>query len=177
MTSVSPIIGIDHVVSVTPVISTTPYSANDQIGGIQVLQNVFPSIYRSVNPSRNGQDTQYKGKVLLQSLSVVDTAIRNARMKVFLFNELPTVASADNDPLNIASSEAPKCVGVVDFAPTYVSTGVGNFSVGSESNINLMISQSNDLEEKRLYAVVRIEGSTTFTATNNLRFIYGFFVD
>jgi hypothetical protein len=175
MSGINKVIGIDKTVIVTPTITTSAYTAGDQVGGIQTLSNVFPDLQRGVNYVNVAGWSKYPGHVILQSLTVTDVSEQAPNFDLFFFNELPTVASSDNAALDIADSEIAKCIGHYAFAPTYGDAG--GFDVGSVANINLMLPQQPDFANANLYVVVSTSSTPTFTTTSALTFKYSFFVD
>lgn len=176
MSGINKVIGIDKTVMVTPTVSTSPaYTAGDQVGGIQELNNVFPDFQRAVNNVSVSGWSKYPGHVILQSLTVTDLSEQSPNFNLFFFNELPTVASSDNAALSILDTQIDKCIGHYNFATTYGDAG--GFTVGTLANINLMLPQQPSFDNSNLYVVVQTTSTPTFTSTSALTFRYSFFVD
>lgn len=177
MSGINNVIGIDLSVTVTPTVSTSAYTAGDQVGGIQTLSDVYPDFYRVWNPnSKSGTGMQrFPGHLILQSITILDQAEQSATYNLFFFNQLPTVASSDNAALNIADSEVLKCIAHYQCAPTYGDAG--GFTVGSVQNINMLLPQYEEMTNNELYVVMSTTTTPTFAATDDLTIRYNFYVD
>lgn len=145
------------VVSVTPVIDTAAYGSGDRLGAIQVIDPI---------------GLADSGICVLESISVLDLAAQSAAMDILFFNDLPTVASADNAAISITDAEMAKCIGVYKVLAAGFTALTAN-SFGSFYNIGLtMKSAANSL----LHAVVVSRGTPTYGVANGLTFTYTFSV-
>lgn len=140
-----------QVQEVVPTVSAAvAYTAEDQVGGIQTLDLGIES-----------------GKLV--SLSVSDKGKQKAALVVFLFDELPTVASVDNGAIDVADAELDgKCIGTVAIAAADYQDVSGG-SVATKTGINLLMKSL----DTKIYAVAKTTGTPTYVSTSDLRFRYG----
>jgi hypothetical protein len=152
----------NQVVEVTPTITAGAYSAEDQVGGIQTLSG-----------ATLGEDC---GATVI-SVVVTDKAKQSAALSMFFFDELPTVASADNDAINISDAEmADKCIGVISVAAaSYVNVADNSVVTAPASSTGLYV-KSRDADGK-IYVVVKTTGTPTYASTGDLVFKYSFLQD
>ncbi|NDC96075.1 hypothetical protein EB077_12275 [bacterium] len=88
---------------------------------------------------------------------------------------LPTVASADNSPIDISDAEMiAKCIGSITIDAPYIALAAN--SVVTESNLGLLLKQKSTAADGNLYAVCIIRGIATYAASS-LVFRYGFLQD
>jgi hypothetical protein len=144
-----------HVVEVTPTINTAAYTADDQVGGIMTLAGAVPAVG--------------DGAVLRQ-ISVVDKAAQEAAITVLFFDELPTVASANNEAVNVADAQlADKCLGAVAIAAgDYVGLSAGSVATKQTA---LMVKANGS---SSLYAVAFTTGTPTYGSASDLVFRFHF---
>lgn len=141
--------GKARLVAVTPVLSTSAYTAGDQLGAAPI------ELPFAVDQS---SDT---GAVM--SLVVVDGAKQNQALDVLLFNARPTVASSDNAALDISDAEmAEKCIGRVKILGTDY-TELANCSVAVVSGIGLLVQAAGS---RSLWAVLQTRGTPTYAAAS-----------
>ncbi len=128
---------------------TNIYAANDQVGTLLTLADVFAGGTK---------------KGIIESITILDKAKQSAALTLLFFDAAPTVASTNNAALDITDAElADKFVGKVEFAAASYSN-LANSSIGSMANINQMIvSKSADL-----YMIVKSAGTPTYTSTSDL---------
>lgn len=141
---------MQHVlVKVTPVISTTAYTAADQVGDLQSLPG-------AVAASGDG--------AILRQVSVVDKAKQKAALTILFFDSSPTIASTDNAALDVSDSEmAARCLGSVTIATTdYVDTA-SNSVATKQVTLPLKASGSSTI-----YAVASTAGTPTYGSTSDL---------
>lgn len=155
------------IVEVTPTISTSAYTAADQIGGIQTLSNAVLS------------DPEARGGVL-QTIVIVDKAKQKSAIDIFFFKELPTVASSDNAAADITDAEmASKCIGVISVvAGDYAD--LANNSTASVENVGLVLRSTPNADlatANSVYAVAVSRGTPTYGSTSDLVFKYGLLQD
>lgn len=173
------VIGLDDVIAVTPTLDTSAYASGDRLGSIQTITGAFRQMYRPFdqpNQALNSTSiTQVGGKVILQSITIIDQAKQSQPIDILFFSELPTVASADGSPIDISDSElTAKCVGVVSVDASYVALSAN--SLVSQRNLGFILKQSATATNQNLYAVCVIRGSATYAA-DSLKFLYGFMQD
>lgn len=175
---IAEVIGIDDVVDVVPTLDTSAYASGDRLGSIHTISNAFRKIARTtldpITPTNSIFQGQ-AGKVVLQSITIIDQAKQSQPIDIMFFTSSPTVASADNAAIDISDSEMDaKCIGVVSFDASYVALAAN--SVASKTNLGLLLKQSASATDNNLYAVCVIRGAATFAASS-LRFKYGFLQD
>lgn len=141
--------------SVPTVSSGVAYTAQDQVGGIQTIANVFTG-------SGSGRVVQ---------IVVSDASAQSAALNFLFFDALPVVASVDNGALDITDAEmADKCVGSVTLAAANYITLSGN-TLGTIRDLNLVVK--NDKNSTRsLYVVCSTTGTPTYTSTTALAIRY-----
>lgn len=148
---------IGQVFEITPVLTNfaTPYTANDQVGGINTISEAFQL---------------YNPKSVIQSVTVIDKAKQNAALELYFFDELPTVASSDNAAMDVSDAEmADKCLGFVEVPAANYKT-LANNSVGvaiSAMNLLLKAAQTSTTISK-LYMVARTSGTPTYGSISDL---------
>lgn len=136
------VVGDGISVAVTPVISTSAYSADDQIGGIMYL---------------TGAGRQRYSISTLVSVSLVDKSKNTKPITLFFFNSFPTVSSVDNGMFNVPPAEfQSKCIGHVAFTS-------GDYAVISGASIatlklgaSALVMKSN-AEQGTIYAIAQIK--------------------
>jgi hypothetical protein len=148
--------GVDlQVVNVTPTLDTSAYASGRRAGSIQEITN-------AVRVSG--------GTGILQSLSIVDKAKQGAALRIYFFNALPTIASADNAPYDISDTEAEKQIHYIDIAS-------GDWAQDSQSNYFVSKDKIGKcmkaVGSANLYAIIVAKGSATYAA-NSLYFSYEF---
>ncbi len=147
-------------IDVTPTISSgAAYTAGDQVGGIQTLDKPCFDQNRFAR---------------LAQLAIIDSSNQKAALNLFLFNELPTVASVDNGAVDIASSElVSKCVGVLTVAASDYQTCKAATNAVAFKNFAETFWQSLSVNAK-LYVVPVTTGTPTYGSTTALTFRYVF---
>jgi hypothetical protein len=144
------VVGVPQNFTFTLTNSTTAYAAGDRLGtAVITLSNVFTQSH----------------SMFLTSMHVLDISGQSPSFNVLLFQESPTVASADNAALNIADAEMEKCIGSFVFDGTYITTSANSFA-SKEVNLHLM---NKVLSNTNLYLVFETVGTPTFTSTTALR--------
>jgi hypothetical protein len=145
--------GKSKVVSATPTLDTNVYASGDRVGSVMTFSNAM-------------DDSSGTGVVV--SVVILDKAAQSSVLSLLLFNDLPTVASADNAAIDISDTEMEKCVGVIPIAAAdYVATASN--TVATIRNVNLLLNSaksSSSLEGKNLYGVLRSGGSPTYAASS-----------
>lgn len=140
------------IVPVTPTITAGAYAANDQVGELQTIANAVIA-------------NQQSG--VLAAITVVDKAKQNAALTVLLFNAMPTLVSADNDPIDIADSQiGPTYMGHVNISTGDYATLANNSVACAECSVPI------DCGATSFYALVFTTGTPTYAATSDLIFNY-----
>lgn len=146
------------VIEVTPTIDTSAYTSGDRLGSIQTLE---------------GAVRLDNGRAILHSLVIIDAAAQSADMDILIFDQSPTVASADNAAISLTDSElADKLVGIVQANLGYVTVTSGGQTVTSVNNIGLVCQGS--VGSIDLYALPVVRAAPTYGSTSDLVFKYGF---
>ena len=145
-----------HIFEVTPTIDTAAYTANDQVGGIQTITGVNASGFNLA---------------FLKSVVVVDEAKQKAALTIFLFDELPTVASSNNAAIDIVDAQlTAKCIG-------HVTVAAGDYqdvSAGSVACVRVEMPVKPNKVNGTIYAVAMTTGTPTYGAADDLTFKYAF---
>lgn len=150
--------GYNWEISVTPTISTSAYTANDQVGGLITL-----------TLSGNGAQD-----VTLQSLNILDkNAGVLAPLEIIFFNQNPVATSVDNGAFSIPDSGLAYCMGVVSVAAADYKAFALN-SVATVRNIGLKMRSDAD---GKIYVHVRTTGTPTYTSTSDLTLTFDFYGD
>lgn len=170
MTMENQVGGFSTEITVTPVISTSAYTANDQLGGIQTIANLAPSGKPTDAPCQD------KTVSYLMGLKIIDRAKQDAPLVIYFFNTLPTVLSTDNVALSIADAEATKCIGWVQVTAAMYK-GPAEWSVAEVPFADVMKALKSNTDDGPLYAVVQTTGTPTYLTTTNLDFKYVFSQD
>lgn len=171
-----PRLTIQSPVEVTPTISTSAYTAGDQVGGVMTLTNVVRNDPNtSVSGDRGTPTTSGAGlgTATLTEITVLDKAGQNAAFEVWFFKSSPTITSVDNGAFNLTDANSfAACIGHVNVGATY-STSSSN-SVSTTSNLNKSIFAASG---STIYAVAKTTGTPTYGSTSDLKFIFNFLVD
>lgn len=170
MTMENQVGGFSTEISVTPTISTSAYTANDQLGGIQTLA--------VLNQQSLPTDAACQDKTVsyLMGLKIIDKAKQDAPLTIYFFNSLPTVASSDNAALSIVDAQSAKCIGFVKVTAANYS-GPAEWSIADVPFADVMKSLKSDTDDGPLYAVVQTTGTPTYASTTDLTFKYYFSQD
>ena len=146
--SLRKIIGTTY--EVTPVVDTNIYASGDRLGSILTLTDFFQKYNRSAE---------------ITGLSLLDKAKQKSVLQVLFFDELPTVASADNATLDITDAEmADKCLG-------YLPVAAADYKDLSASSIATVLPASPLLVTAKttsLYAIILSGGTPTYTSASDL---------
>lgn len=145
--------GKSRVVSATPTLDTNAYASGDRVGSVMTFTNAM-------------DDSGGTGTVI--SVVVLDKAAQGSALSLLLFNDLPTVASADNAAIDISDAEMAKCVGVIPIASGDYVTTASN-SVATVRGVNLLVKSTksaNNLKGKNLFGVLKSGGSPTYAASS-----------
>lgn len=133
---------------VTPVISTSAYSAGFVIGGVMD----FGSLARASG-----------GPLLIVSATLMDAVGQNANIDLLLFNSNPTSGTyTDHATPTFNKADALLCRGVVPFG-AYSNIGAG--AICSVPNLGIEILLSGT---QHLYGIMMARGTPTYTSTSAL---------
>jgi hypothetical protein len=145
--------GKSKIVSATPTLDTNIYASGDRVGSVMTFSSAM-------------DDSSGTGTVV--SVVILDKAAQGSALSLLLFNDLPTVASADNAALDISDTEMEKCVGVIPIASgDYVTATSG--SVATVRSVNLLLNSAksaNNLTGTNLYGVLKSGGTPTYAASS-----------
>lgn len=145
--------GKSKVVSVTPTLDTNAYASGDRVGSVMEFSNAM-------------DDSSGTGTIV--SVTILDKAGQGSVLSLLLFNDLPTVASADNAAIDITDAEMAKCVGVVPIASADYVTTASN-SIATVRSINLLVQAAKSATSstgKSLFGVLKSGGSPTYAANS-----------
>lgn len=143
------------VARLVPVIVPAAYADGDQVGTVVELPYVFDGSTQTA-------------KII--SLVVSDKAKQSKAFNVLFFNELPTVASADNAAMDISDAEmAAKFVGHLAVASADF-IALANCSYATKANLNLVVKAG---ATKSLWAIVQNKADPTYTSASDLTIMIG----
>lgn len=170
------IVNYYNVAGIIPTVSLGAYSSGDQIGTTgSIATNV------GAGGAIGGLIAKPPGYgVSIMQITVVDLDAQNAAMDLLFFNAATTIASTDNNPMDISDAEmAAHFVGIVSISGAdYQSwTGaVGSQSIATVTNVGLSFQCTPaNTPDWRVSIVCR--GTPTYTATDSLRVYVHFLVD
>lgn len=145
-------------VSVTPVINTDAYTANDAVGSIQTLTSAARA---------SGKPTT------LLSLTITDLAMQSAAFSIYFFNANPSNGTyTNNAELDIHDTDMAMCVGAIKVAATdWINAKDNGVAVLKSIGLGMVPSGSANL-----YALVKTTTTPTY-AVGDLTFKYFFFQD
>ena len=176
---ISPVIGVDDVFTVTPTISVSPaYTAEDQIGGVNTITNAFKVIARpqfDPKTAQGFQNQQQNGKIIIQSIHLLDKAKVKQNIICYFFNQQPSMTSVDNGAYDLTDAEALKSVGYVVLDNGYEDSSSNSETI--KTNIGLLIKQDPAATNNSIWMVCKIKGSGTFASTTDLVFQIGVYCD
>jgi len=149
-------------IGVTPTISTSAYTTNFQLGGIQTLTSAC----------------QYNGATSnLKSLIVIDNDNQAASISIFFFNQLPTIISTDHNGFAVSTSElSGKCVGVARVSSSNYDTTTSS-AVATVFTPSCSLAMRSLTDGGHLYAVAKVTSTPTYSSTSSLKFVYLFAQD
>lgn len=151
-----------RVIEVTPVIDTAAYTSGDRLGATQQLPGV----------TRSGSDS-FKGATL-KSLTILESgSVQKVAIDLLFFDASPTVVSADNAAIDIASSElVDKLLGRITVAAAdYTTIKSATNAEATVRGLNLVLKPVVGASD--IYVVAVVRGAPTYVATSGLTFKYG----
>lgn len=143
------------VISVTPTIDTNAYTSGDAVGGKQTLTSAA---------------RVSGGKVLLNSVVVVDKGNQKKPLTILFFDSDPSAATITNNAAFAFSTDITKVVGRVNVVAGDYET-VDSKAVACVKAIGLEMKASGSAN---LYAAVVTTDTPTYTSASDLIFRYGF---
>lgn len=142
-------------IKVTPTVDTAIYASGDRLGTLMTLSNA--------------SDASGEG-VILDTVAFLDKS-KNAGLVVDLlfFNDVPTIASADNAAIDITDAEMDKCIGVI-------STVAGDIIALAGSNYAETKAKGMILDplagSTSLYCLAIVRATPTFGVATDLSFYF-----
>lgn len=145
---------LTRVVEVTPTLDTGAYADGDHMGAIFEIENAV-----AVN----------KGHALWCSLVALDKAGQSKAFDVYLFNEQPTIASADNAAIDISDVEMEKFIGMFSVEESDYGSLAGcsvayqkDFAIPLMNNVSKI--RSTNLSQRSVWGVLIARGAPTYAA-------------
>lgn len=138
-------------ITVTPTLDTNAYASGDRVGSIMEFENIL-----KVSP----------GKTVLVNATILDKAKQSAALNLFLFNALPTVASADNAALDISDTEMEKCIGVISFLSSDYNTQNSGSSFAQLSQSPNLVLKNTSETSKSIWGLLVSAGSPTYAVSS-----------
>jgi hypothetical protein len=158
--------GKSLVIEATPTIDTSAYSVGDQLGGVMTFSTV-------------ADDTVKSGAIL--SIAIIDKIGQNSAIDIIFFNKNPTITSVDNAALDISDAEmADKAIAVARIDTSeYVSLNTNSISTIYQVGILLQPKKHHldNHDGKNFYAIMRCNGTPTYTSTTDLTVKIGILLD
>lgn len=151
-------------IKVIPTITkSVAYGTGQQIGGIQTLTNAASS---------GGAGA------FLQDITILDMSKQSQAIDILIFDSLPTVVSVDGGAVNLTSLNLAKSVGVITIATSDYKTTSGQ-AIANVGQIQKVFTPAptpsgQGPQQTTLYAIPVIRGTSTYTDTHALSFIYKF---
>lgn len=150
------------VIQVTPTISTSAYTAGDQVGGLQTL--TIP-----------GQAEQKLATLL--SVSLVDKAAQNAALTIFFFTQSPTIASSDNAAFDLTDANMLYYAFHVNITASDYASSSSNSAASLGMSTVAKCAIPTGTAPTALYAVIKTTGTPTYASTSDLQITYTFGLD
>lgn len=157
--------GASDVISVSPTISTSAYTAGDNVGGAMTLSDAARI---------DG------GTCVIESIAIVDKDSEEAVFDFHFFSDAPSATdNAAFDPTDTQLVDhylgTVYGVGDSDVDSQSVYSTFSDNSVCSKRNIGLVLECATD--SRAIYCVVTTQGTPTYTSTSDLNFKFGFLQD
>lgn len=139
------------VLSNTPTISTSAYTANDVVGGEMVFRGAV------------GQDC------ILQTVTLIDQDGESAPMEILIFQENITTPD-DADAWAFTAGDEPKLLTRIEIgASDYKAIGGGTEAIAEKRNLAIPLTITKDTNNQySLYVVMVTTGTPTYTAADDL---------
>jgi hypothetical protein len=144
------------VFTITPTITSTPYSAGDTVGTVNTLSG---ATFKQ-GPDGAGGSDQDRGVCTIGSISVIDTEKESVELDIFFFSQSPTIP-ADNAAWELNAANSAHYIGHVTIETTdYVNSTSRSFAC--VRGLGLIVSP--EANESDLYCVVVTRGTPTYAA-------------
>ena len=144
----------NQIVNVTPTITAGAYSANDVVGGLITL----------LVPSLGGGST-------LRRVVVIDDDNEKAALNIYVFTAQPS-AIADNAAFAPTVADLQKLIAVIPVAAAdYTTVNSNAYAIVPDLGIDVALNGGY------VYAYVVCTGTPAYTATTDLTFRFGFWLD
>lgn len=148
------------IIAVAPTLDTNAYASGDRMGSIMEF---------------SGAVRHAGGQGMIESLVVLDKGDQALAFDIMFFDQLPTVASSDNDALSITDAEMEKYLGHIVVASADFKDMGGN-QVATYKSLGLLIrnakSKANDPDKTSIWAICVAREAQTRAATD-LKFRLG----
>ncbi len=139
-------------VEVSPTLDTNAYASGDRLGSVMTLTDFAREIGEHSTAC---------------FISIVDKAKQSQSIDIMFFDESPTIASADNAPIDITDAEmADKWLCTVSVLDTQYKALAGNSTVQAEVSIPMKAIAAS----KNLYALCVCRSGTPTYAASSLAF-------
>jgi len=112
------------------------------------------------------------GCAMLESVTLIDSALQSGKVILMFFKTEPTVTSADNGALTMTAAEAQKCIGVIDMgssADVEKVSSAGQLFV-TRRHLNMLLRAGKGLRD--LWCILVAGDGSTYTA-NCLQLVIG----
>lgn len=163
-----PRLNFKRTVAQTPTITSgSAYAAGNQLGGIMTFANVI----------RQETGLQFSTCKLME-VTVLDADKQNSAIDIWLFNQSPTVTSADKQAFAMtAANQAAQCIGVVTIGSTTYSSAAA-VSTATAVNLQKFIHIPGTVANPaNVYAIAIVRGTPTYTTTTSVQFQFSFEID
>ena len=144
---------LTRVVEVTPTLDTNIYADGDRMGSIFEIPNAV-----AVD----------KGHALWVSLVALDKDGQSKAFDVYLFNDKPTIASADNAAIDIIDTEMEKFIGMFSIEESdygsLAANSVGfqkDFAIPIHNNVSKIQTGTGGLSQRSVWGVLISRGAPT----------------
>jgi len=140
------------------VTASSAYSSGQQVGGLNRIPDALSD----------------GGYGILQSAFLVDKAKQKVAMTVWLFQDAPTLASADADSFDLTDAQAAaNLIGTFKFAASDYQDSSSN-SLATVVNLGLMLHNASTTNlpsgasKRDIWAVLMTTGTPTYVSTSDL---------
>lgn len=141
--------------SATPIISTTAYAKDDQLGSVMTIERAL----------RHENDHS-----VLQSMSVIDRSGQGIVLDVLIFSRTPTVPG-DNAPFTLAAGDGDNYVGAVRI-DSYIKAG--SLALATVAPLDIICRGFDEnIRTVDMYAVMVIRDIATYSTTTDLTVRFG----
>lgn len=136
-----------QVVTITPTVDTNAFGSGDQISTKQTIDGASSGSGSGCN---------------LEKVVVIDKDKQKSALKLFLFDDDPTVASVENAAADVSDAEVlAKCIGVVSIAAGDYS----DLNASSVATVSPRLGVRPKKGTNTLYMLIVSAGTPTYTAS------------